>query len=270
MSTYKSLAGEPGAHNVGNDARHASTRGIHLHHLCLRIKDPKVSLPFYKDILGMKTLFTYNAGSFSIYCTFRSSSRLPTCELISFLAPRQTCTIRTRKTTLRKSGRVSRSRRDCSSRHGSEDESLEYCSGNEVEHQGFGHLGSWFLQMLSSAPVEWNCLFPCPGLMVDDVPGTVRRAEEAGYKVIKRQGEASAETVGWPKGTPEPIKPYIELYSQMAMIQASLSCCQGSSSDTSADELAPRMQGPDHYWFELARPLRSLPLRDLLSRCDLV
>ncbi|GAA5975415.1 hypothetical protein JCM21900_001353 [Sporobolomyces salmonicolor] len=205
MSTYKSLAGEPGAHNVGNDARHASTRGIHLHHLCLRIKDPKVSLPFYKDILGMKTLFTYNAGSFSIYYMYHSDEEDDTAKVWASF-PEQKGLL------------------ELIHRHGSEDESLEYCSGNEVEHQGFGHLG----------------------LMVDDVPGTVRRAEEAGYKVIKRQGEASAETVGWPKGTPEPIKPYIELYSQMAMIQ-----------------------GPDHYWFELARPLRSRPLRDLLSRCDL-
>lgn len=41
-----------------------------MHHTCLKIKDPKVSLPFYKEVLGMKTLFTYNAGSFSIFCEF--------------------------------------------------------------------------------------------------------------------------------------------------------------------------------------------------------
>lgn len=94
MSNYPSLAGSEGAHSeslrvlgrslselalmacvdeadVGlNEARPKATKGIHLHHTCLKIKDPKVSLPFYKDVLGMKTLFTYNAGSFSIFCEF--------------------------------------------------------------------------------------------------------------------------------------------------------------------------------------------------------
>jgi len=55
--------------DIGNDPmRPQATNGIHLHHLCIRIKDPKVSLPFYKEILGMRTLFTLNAGPFSVYC----------------------------------------------------------------------------------------------------------------------------------------------------------------------------------------------------------
>ncbi|GAA5922432.1 lactoylglutathione lyase [Sporobolomyces koalae] len=188
MSSYPSLAGTEGAHNVGKDeVRSKATTGIHLHHTCLRIKDPKVSLPFYKQILGMKTLFTYNAGSFSIFYMYHSDKDGDTEEVWESFP--------TQKGLL-----------ELIHRHGSENEDFQYCSGNEVEHQGFGHLG----------------------LMVEDVPATVARAEAAGYKVIKRQGEASAETVGWPAGTPEPIKPYLELYSQMAMIQ-----------------------GPDNYWFEL-------------------
>ncbi|GAA5846557.1 hypothetical protein JCM5353_005353 [Sporobolomyces roseus] len=183
MTSYPSLAGSPGAHNVGKDeTRPKTTKGIHgIHHTCLRIKDPKISLPFYRDILGMKTLFTYNAGSFSIFYMYHSDEDSDT-EKVWESFPQQKGLL------------------ELIHRHGSENESLEYCSGNEVEHQGFGHLG----------------------LMVEDVPGTVKRAEEAGYKVIKRQGEASAETVGWPAGTPEPIKPYLELYSQMAMIQGEL------------------------------------------------
>ncbi|GAA5946990.1 hypothetical protein JCM3765_002104 [Sporobolomyces pararoseus] len=185
---YSSLAGQEGAHNVGkNEVRPKTTKGIHLHHLCLKIKDPKVSLPFYKDILGMKTLFTYNAGSFSIYYMYHSDEDADT-EKVWESFP-------TQKGLL-----------ELIHRHGSENEDFEYCSGNGSESQGFGHLG----------------------LMVDDVPATVARAQAAGYKLIKPQGFASAETVGWPAGTPEPIKPYLELYSQMAIIQ-----------------------GPDNYWFEL-------------------
>jgi len=80
--------------------------------------------------------------------------------------------------------------------------------------------------------------------MVEDVPGTLKRAEEAGsfisselslfallpstvltsldgsgYKVIKRLGEASSESFGWPEGTPQPNKAYCDLYSKIVMIQ---------------------------------------------------
>lgn len=51
-----------------------STTGISLHHLCLRIKDPVESLKFYRDILGMRLLFSFNAGCFSIYCELSSIS----------------------------------------------------------------------------------------------------------------------------------------------------------------------------------------------------
>ncbi|GAA5905182.1 uncharacterized protein JCM6883_006310 [Sporobolomyces salmoneus] len=188
MSTYPSLAGSEGAHNVGKDeTRPKSTKGIHLHHTCLKIKDPKVSLPFYKEVLGMKTLFTYNAGSFSIFYMYHSDEDGDT-EKVWESFP-------TQKGLL-----------ELIHRHGSENEDLEYGTRNN-DPLGFGHLG----------------------LMVDDVPATVKLAQAAGYKLIKAQGEASAETVGWPAGTPQPIKPYLELYSQMAIIE-----------------------GPDGYWFECA------------------
>ncbi|GAA6023723.1 hypothetical protein JCM10207_000235 [Rhodosporidiobolus poonsookiae] len=185
---YQSLAGEPGQHNLGKDApRPAETRGISLHHCCLRIKDPKVSLPFFKDVLGMRTLFTYNAGCFSIYYMFHSEEDIDAAKVWENFGDQK--------------GLV-----ELIHRHGSEDESFTYKSGNEPEHAGFGHLG----------------------LIVEDVPKLVERAKAAGCKVIKPQGFASSETVGWPKGTPEPIKPYIELYENMAMIES-----------------------PDGYWVEL-------------------
>ena len=40
---------------------------FHLHHLMLRIKDPKVSLPFYTEVLGMKLACTKKFDSFSLY-----------------------------------------------------------------------------------------------------------------------------------------------------------------------------------------------------------
>ncbi|GAA6032866.1 hypothetical protein JCM8097_000836 [Rhodosporidiobolus ruineniae] len=177
---YISLAGEPGAHNIGKDApRPAETKGISLHHACLRIKDPKKALPFFKDVLGMRTLFTYNAGSFSIFYMFHSEDDVD-AEKVWADFPNQKGLL------------------ELIHRHGSEDEaSLEYKSGNEPAHAGFGHLG----------------------LIVDDVPQLVKRAQEFGCKVIKPQGVSSAETVGWPEGTPQPIEAYNQLYSNMAMIE---------------------------------------------------
>ncbi|GAA5887691.1 hypothetical protein JCM6882_001498 [Rhodosporidiobolus microsporus] len=187
-ATYHSLAGEPGQHNIGKDApRPAATKGIHLHHACLRIKDPKISLPFFKDVLGMRTLFTYNAGCFSIYYMFHSDNDTD-AEKVWADFPSQKGLL------------------ELIHRHGSEDESFTYKSGNEPEHAGFGHLG----------------------LIVDDVPALVKRAQDYGCKLIKPQGFSSAETVGWPEGTPQPIKEYNELYSNMAMIES-----------------------PDGFWIEL-------------------
>lgn len=85
-------------------------------------------------------------------------------------------------------------------RHGTElDPSFSYCSGNEEPHMGFGHLG----------------------FIVRDVPALIARVEKDGHRVVKPQGVCTVETIGWPTGTPEPIKAYRELYANMAMIQVS-------------------------------------------------
>ena len=34
---------------------------VQLHHCCLRIKNPEETLKFYREILGMRLLFSYNA-----------------------------------------------------------------------------------------------------------------------------------------------------------------------------------------------------------------
>ncbi|ORY75625.1 Glyoxalase/Bleomycin resistance protein/Dihydroxybiphenyl dioxygenase, partial [Leucosporidium creatinivorum] len=182
--------------DVGGDPpRPEITKGINLHHLCLRIKDPERSLKFYREILGMRKLFSYNAGSFSIYCELASSSF---CHMYHGDLDTETvwADFNNQKGLI-----------ELIHRHGTElDPDFSYCSGNEEPHMGFGHLG----------------------FTVDDVPGLVKRVEEAGYKVVKPQGVCTVETIGWPTGTPSPIKAYHELYYNMAMVQ-----------------------DPDGYWCEL-------------------
>jgi hypothetical protein len=112
------------------------------------------------------------------------------------------------------------------------------------------------------------------GFVVDDVPALVKRVQEAGalisssqrdtlptpgpgfagYKVVKPQGVCTVETIGWPTGTPEPIKAYQELYHNMAMIQVSVVLTWTTSSSTlrlSRNILIPCLQDPDGYWMEL-------------------
>jgi hypothetical protein len=51
----------------GTDApQPKETIGWKLNHICFRIQDPEATTRFYRDLLGMRTLFTVDAGSFSI------------------------------------------------------------------------------------------------------------------------------------------------------------------------------------------------------------
>ncbi|KAG8214142.1 Glyoxalase/Bleomycin resistance protein/Dihydroxybiphenyl dioxygenase [Butyriboletus roseoflavus] len=47
--------------------RTAETASFKFNHTMLRIKDPKVSLPFYLDTLGMDLLAEQNMGDFTLY-----------------------------------------------------------------------------------------------------------------------------------------------------------------------------------------------------------
>jgi catechol 2,3-dioxygenase-like lactoylglutathione lyase family enzyme len=52
---------------VGTDPEQPkSTVGWKLNHICFRIQDPVATTYFYRDILGMRTLFTADCGSFTI------------------------------------------------------------------------------------------------------------------------------------------------------------------------------------------------------------
>ncbi|KAM0753445.1 Glyoxalase/Bleomycin resistance protein/Dihydroxybiphenyl dioxygenase [Meredithblackwellia eburnea MCA 4105] len=48
-------------------ARPEGTEGWRLNHTCYRIKDPKIAIPFYRDGLGLRLYFTFNAGPVTIY-----------------------------------------------------------------------------------------------------------------------------------------------------------------------------------------------------------
>ncbi|KAG2154455.1 Glyoxalase/Bleomycin resistance protein/Dihydroxybiphenyl dioxygenase [Suillus bovinus] len=47
--------------------RTAATEGFKFNHTMIRIKDPKLSLPFYMDTLGMDLVSEQNMGDFTLY-----------------------------------------------------------------------------------------------------------------------------------------------------------------------------------------------------------
>ena len=58
----------PGGHNTDPPLPESSpTTGYKLNHFMLRIRDPSRSLHFYTTLLGMRTVFTMNAGPFTLY-----------------------------------------------------------------------------------------------------------------------------------------------------------------------------------------------------------
>ena len=63
-------AGEflPGGHKNDSPIPETDpTIGYKLNHFMLRIRDPEASLHFYINLMGMRTVFTMNAGPFTIY-----------------------------------------------------------------------------------------------------------------------------------------------------------------------------------------------------------
>ncbi|ODQ50172.1 Glyoxalase/Bleomycin resistance protein/Dihydroxybiphenyl dioxygenase [Saitoella complicata NRRL Y-17804] len=43
------------------------TIGFNLNHLCIRIRDPEVSLKFYRDVLGLRRIFTVDGNAYTVY-----------------------------------------------------------------------------------------------------------------------------------------------------------------------------------------------------------
>ncbi len=90
-----------------------------MNHLMLRIKDPKISLPFYTDVLGMEVIDEHDGGDFKLFFLaygHQSSS-------VTHRAQREGIVELTwNKGTESKEGQV-------------------YTNGNEgAEKQGFGHI----------------------------------------------------------------------------------------------------------------------------------
>ncbi|KAJ9633028.1 lactoylglutathione lyase [Exophiala oligosperma] len=131
------------------------TIGYKLNHFMMRIRDPKESMKFYIDLMGMRTVFTLNVGPFTIYYLGYPQTDEHRADLPKFGL--DTATNLQHTLGLLELYHV----------HGSEKQEPGYYStGNTPPALGFGHLG----------------------FTVPDVPAALKRLKENGVHVIKDLG----------------------------------------------------------------------------------
>jgi len=170
----------------------------------MRIKEPKRSLHFYIDIMGMRTVFTMNVGPFTIYYlgypqTDEHRADLPKFGLDTALNLQSTLGLL-----------------ELYHVHGSEkQEDGYYQTGNAPPNLGFGHLG----------------------FTVPSVPKALERMRENGVEILKDLGVASLRSIPiteWEndrgvgleaKGTETEIHPeYRKVFEKIAFVKDPVSC----------------------------------------------
>lgn len=143
------------------------TAGFKLNHFMLRIRDPKRSLRFYIDLMGMRTVFTMNAGPWTIYYLGYPTTPEDRADLPAWSAKVADPPTLTQTLGLLELYHI----------HGSEkstsDGGYEMSTGNAPPNLGFGHLG----------------------FTVPDVPATVERLRKESVPVLKDLGVTSRESI---------------------------------------------------------------------------
>lgn len=188
----------PGGHN--NDPplpENSPTVGYKLNHFMLRIREPQRSLHFYINLMGMRTVFTMNAGPFTLYYLGYPPTSEDRADLPSWSARVAKPPVLTQTPGLLELYHV----------HGTEKADAEggfnMSTGNTAPHLGFGHLG----------------------FTVPDVAGTLERLRKQGVPIIKELGSSPRESVplsSWEEergvGVGEIVPNYQKLFDQIAYV----------------------------------------------------
>ncbi|KAJ5826311.1 hypothetical protein N7474_003449 [Penicillium riverlandense] len=159
--------GQPGAFLPGgpsatfNPPVSSSTTGYRLNHLAIRVREPSRSLHFYVDLLGMRVVFSMNAGPFTIY--YLGHPPPDTGDLADWAEKTSQIPVMTRTEGLLELYHV----------HGTEGNSEEVSTGNQPPNLGFAHLG----------------------FTVPDTKAAVERLRAAGVPILKEVGVSSREAV---------------------------------------------------------------------------
>lgn len=170
------------------------TDGYRLNHFMLRIRDPQRTLHFYIDLMGMRTIFTMNAGPFTMYYLGYPPTPSDRADLSAWAS--RVANVRELTQTI---GLL-----EFYHTHGTEkDEEFRVSSGNSPPNLGFGHLG----------------------FTVPDVPAAVERLRREGVHVLKDLGNSSRESVPlstWEEhrgfGTGDVHPKFKDIYDQIACV----------------------------------------------------
>lgn len=144
-----------------NPPPNPATKDYKLNHLAIRIRDPSRSLHFYIDLLGMRIIFTMNAGPFTIYYLGHPPDIKTEAELNDWATKTSEIPTMTRTSGLLELYHM----------HGASEASVS--TGNEPPNLGFAHLG----------------------FTVPNVAAAIRRLRDGGVKILKDVGVCSRETV---------------------------------------------------------------------------
>ncbi|ETS76934.1 hypothetical protein PFICI_10808 [Pestalotiopsis fici W106-1] len=169
------------------------TIGYKLNHFMLRVRDPVRSLHFYVNLMGMRTVFTWNVGPFTIYYLGYPQSEHHRLDLSAF--GKETLPVLAHTLGLMELYHI----------HGSENEPEGYYStGNVPPNLGLGHLG----------------------FSVPDVATALQRLKRHGVEVIKDLGISTREAIPlsqWEAqrgiGLGELHKSYDDVFKQIAFIK---------------------------------------------------
>ena len=187
-----------------NPPPNPTTSQYKLTHSALRIRNPAASLHFYVDLLGMRVIFSMNAGPFTIY--YLGHPPPEATDLRSWAEESSQIPVLMQRGGLLELVHV----------HGTENEGEGeggIANGNVPPHLGFAHLG----------------------FSVPDVRDAVGRLREDGVRVLKEVGVCSRETVplseweeGRGVGVGEIHGNYAWFFEKFAMVADPVSCIWNS------------------------------------------
>ncbi|KAK9893762.1 glyoxalase I [Cystobasidium minutum MCA 4210] len=105
--------------------RPEGTESFKFNHTMLRVKDPKASLKFYQEVVGMELIDQHEASDFTLYFL---AFPLPEYEHLS-------------KNDKAKARFAREGILELTHNHGTEnDPNFSYVNGNQDPHKGFGHI----------------------------------------------------------------------------------------------------------------------------------
>ncbi|KAJ5287287.1 hypothetical protein N7478_002973 [Penicillium angulare] len=167
--------------SINPQSLNPATKNYRLNHLALRITDPNRSLHFYIDLLGMRVVFSMNAGPFTIYYLGYPPPDTKDGEVGNWAGKTAAIPVLMKCSGLLELYHV----------HGSE----KGVVGTDVGTRSETNAGTEEGMGVSNGNVPPNLGFAHLGFTVPDVKEAVERLKQDGVRILKDVGICSREDV---------------------------------------------------------------------------